>query len=216
MTGLHPEVLPPDQREALERLAPVLDPGGFYLGGGTAVALQVGHRRSLDLDWFTREPMGDPLVLARSLEETGIEWEVESVDEGTLHAYATGVRVSFLEFRYPFLRPTIEAGEFGCRLAALEDLACMKLSAVAQRGERKDFIDLHVLGERIDLPEMLDLYREKFEVRDIGHVLHSLTYFDEAEATETPAMLVDLSWDEVKDELRRRVREFVRGRGGST
>lgn len=90
----------------------------------------------------------------------------------------------------------------------------MKLSAVAQRADRRDFIDIYVIGDRVELPEMLDLYREKFGVRDIGHVLHSLTYFDEADATEMPAMLRDLKWDEVKDGLRRRVRDFVRARRG--
>ena len=107
--------------------------------------------------------------------------------------------------------PLLVSTELGCRVASLQDLACMKLSAISQRGDRKDFIDLYVLGDEMDLPGMLDLYREKFEVRDIGHVLHSLTYFDEADATEMPAMLRAIAWEDVKADLRRRVREFVRG-----
>lgn len=212
LSPLHLEVLPPEQRDALSRLGPVVDDRGFYLGGGTAVALHLGHRRSVDLDWFTADPMGDPLVLAASLREAGLGLEVQSVDEGTLHGAVNGVRVTFLEYRYPLLRPAHELPELGGRIAALEDLACMKLAAVAQRADRKDFIDVHALGRHLDLSEMLDLYRQKFDVRDIGHVLHGLTYFDETDATEMPAMLEEVSWDEVKESLHRRVREFVRDR----
>lgn len=158
--------------------------------------------------------MGDPMALAASLRDARGEVQVESVDEGTLHGSVNEVWVSLLEYRYRLLRPTRAVPELGCRLASLEDLACMKLSAIAHRSDRKDFIDIHVLADRIDLPEMLDLYREKFEVRDIGHVLHSLTYFDEADATAMPAMLRDIGWEDVKADLRNRVRAFVRGRQG--
>ncbi len=60
----HVEVLAPAQRRVLGRLGPVLTARGYYLAGGTALALHLGHRRSVDLDWFTPEPLGDPLGLA--------------------------------------------------------------------------------------------------------------------------------------------------------
>ena len=208
---LHPEVMPDAQRELLEGLGPVATELGFYLGGGTAVALHLGHRRSVDLDWFRREPIPDPMVLARDLERAGIDLQVESVDEHTLHAVASSVRVTFLEYDYPLLRPLLEWPEFGCRLASPEDLACMKLSAVASRGARRDFVDLYaLLGTGLDLPTMLNLYREKYRVRDIGHVVMSLTYFDDAETGAMPRMLTEVSWDEVRGGLEERVAAYLR------
>ena len=82
--GLHEEVLARGHKRALSALGPVMEAAGFYLGGGTAIALQLGHRRSMDLDWFTSETLGDALVLARRLEDQGLPLEVRLVRMGTL------------------------------------------------------------------------------------------------------------------------------------
>jgi hypothetical protein len=87
----------------------------------------------------------------------------------------------------------------GCNLAFLEDLACMKLSAIAQRGARKDFCDIYALGKKFfSLKEMLDFYQKKFNIRDIGSVLYGLVYFDDAESERMPRMLWDINWGEIK------------------
>lgn len=217
MTDFHAEVLPDPQKDLLGELGPVAERKGFYLGGGTAVALHLGHRRSDDFDWFTPDPMGDPLRLAEELRSGGMELSTLEVDRGTLHAEARDIRVSFLEYRYPLLRPLLEWRDLRCAVASLEDLACMKLSAIGRRGEKKDFVDLYAVSERgFSLSELLEMYREKFDVRDVGHVLRSLTYFDEAEQAPMPAMLLDLDWGRVKEELRRCVEAFVRGGGDGT
>jgi len=207
---LHPDVMSQSQRELLRRLGPVASKEGFYLGGGTSLALQLGHRRSLDLDWFGEKPMGDPLLLANRIRDAGTVLVVEAVDEGTLHADAVGTRVSFFEYRYPLLRPLVRWEEYGCMLASLEDLACMKLAAIAGRGDKRDFVDVDALaGRDMEFAEMLDLYRQKFEVRDIGHLLFSLTYFDDADQTSLPEMLHDVDWAQVKRRLQDQVRAFV-------
>src|SRR4029077_4097628 len=97
-----------------------------------ALALRLGHRRSVDLDWFAGEPLGDPLLLARRLQDAGIKFRTEQALAGTLHGTVSWVRVSLLEYRYPLLKPLVPVRSFGCTLASLEDLAAMKLSAVAQ------------------------------------------------------------------------------------
>ena len=87
----------------------------------------------------------------------------------------------------------------------------MKLSAIANRGARKDFVDLYALGRSgLALDRMLDLYREKFQTREVGHVVFSLTYFEDAEAEEMPEMLWELTWDEVNDTVRRWVLDLAR------
>jgi hypothetical protein len=120
----------------------------FYLGGGTALAIHLGHRRSVDFDWFTQEHITDPLRLAQDLNDQGIVFVTRSIERGTLHGSVSGVQVSFLEYRYPLLQPLVAWPMFGCTLASPEDLACMKLSALAQRGAKKDFIDIYALGIR--------------------------------------------------------------------
>jgi hypothetical protein len=204
------QVLPVTQRTVLRQLAPAVTPAGFYLAGGTAVAIQLGHRQSLDLDWFTEERLGDPLRFAERLRRVGVALAEESFEAGTLHAQCDGVPVSFLEYRYPSLAPRIWWAEYGCELASLPDLACMKLSAVAGRGARKDFIDIFAIGTtHLNLAEMLDLYRRKYDTTDIGHVVMSLSYFDDAEAEDMPRMVWQVSWAEVKRSIERWVIEFT-------
>lgn len=198
---LHLEALTAAQLRALRRLGPLLEERSFYLAGGTALALQLGHRRSADLDWFTGQTVRDPLLLARNLQAAGLPLVVAGSERGTLHGTVSGIRVTLLEYRYPLLSPLI-AGLFSAPLASLGDLAAMKLAAVAQRGSRKDFVDLYALGRRIPLARMLRLYQRKYGVRDIGHVLFALTYFDDADVERMPRMLLEFSWPAIKDVIR--------------
>jgi hypothetical protein len=206
----HLEILPDIQQDVLSNLGPVVDEDGFYLGGGTAVALHLGHRRSIDLDWFVAEDFGDPFRYASRLNDTGIKFEVRETARGTLHGTVERVKVSFLTYRYPLLESTASIAGFSCQMASLDDLACMKLAAAAQRGSKKDFIDIHAIIESgWTLPQMLSRYQSKYKVDDVGHVVMSLTYFDDAEREPMPMMLVDRDWETVKSTLREDVRAFA-------
>ena len=199
LSGFHVEVLPQNQSRALAALGPSATREGFYLAGGTAVALHLGHRQSVDFDWFTAAALDQPLELAERIRSGGVALEVDRVEPGTLHSRVLGVRTSFLRYAYPLIDETVPWPEFSCVLASLEDLACMKLAAVAQRGARKDFLDVFAIGrERITLARMLELYQRKYGIRDVGHVLAGLCYFDDAEREPTPALLASLEWAEVK------------------
>jgi hypothetical protein len=207
----HEEALGVRQGKVLAALAPQLEGTRFHLAGGTAVALWLGHRRSVDFDWFTPEPLGDPLLFARQLQQD-LPFHVGTVARGTLHGTLYGVRLTFLEYRYRLLEPPTPWPEQACELASLRDLACMKLSAISQRGAKKDFLDLHALGTAggLDLPGMLADYREKYETRDIAHVLYALTYFDDAERERTPAMFWPVRWPEVRETIRSWVGQATR------
>ena len=197
---LHREALGRPQRLLLPRLAPLARHHGFYLAGGTALALQLGHRRSVDFDWFREDPIDDPLRLAAGLRTPDFRFETDRVEKGTLYGRASGVRVSFLEYGYPLLRPLREVE--GLRLASLEDIAAMKLAAVAQRGSKKDFVDVFALGQHFGLGDMLASYRKKYGVADAGHVLVALAYFDDADRERTPMLLQRQSWPDVKATIR--------------
>ena len=208
--AFHLEAIEAVQHDLLRRLGPVVTARGFYLAGGTALALYFGHRRSVDFDWFTGEPLDDPLRLAQALRDASIEFTTGQVEPGTLYGTVHDVLVSFFAYRYPQLGAPVDWPAYGIKLAALDDLAAMKLSAIAQRGAKKDFIDLHALLRRHrPLPDLLDTYRRKYRTDDIAHLLYALVYFDDAEREPTPTMLWDLDWATVKLDIRDQVRQIA-------
>ena len=207
--SFHAEALSATQSDVLRQLGPVMTERRFYLGGGTAVAIHLGHRRSLDLDWFSSERLADPLRLAQELRDEGILFTTSQVERGTLHGSVASVRVSFLEYRYESLAPFVFWPEMGCNLASLDDLAAMKLAAIAQRGAKKDFLDIYALGLRhVPLADMLRLYRRKYSVQDIGHILYGLAYFADADKERSPKLLWEDDWRNVKRTIQGWVRDF--------
>ncbi|HWY87748.1 MAG TPA: nucleotidyl transferase AbiEii/AbiGii toxin family protein [Gemmataceae bacterium] len=203
----HPEILSRRQLHVLAQLGALLTRNGFYLAGGTAVALHLGHRRSVDLDWFTAERIPDPLSLAQDLREAGVAFVTGQVAQGTLYGTVGGVRVSLMEYRYPILAALRSWRRPGIRIAARADLAAMKLAAVAQRGAKKDFVDVYALGRRsCSLRQMLGWYQEKYSIQDIAHLLYSLAYFDDAEKERMPRLLWDMNWRKMKETMRRWLR----------
>ncbi len=208
--SFHPKALSTVQERVLRKLGPIMMQWHFYLGGGTMLAIYLSHRHSVDLDWFTGEGIADPMRLAQDIRDKGIPLTTSQVERGTLHGTTSGVRVSFLEYRYPLLKPLVSWPQFSCQMASMEDLACMKLSALAQRGSKKDFVDIYTLGLRhIPLKEMVRLYQQKYSVKDIGHVLYGLTYFDDADRERMPRMFWDLDWRTVKKTIQEWVREVA-------
>jgi hypothetical protein len=196
------------QISVLKSLGLQMLPRDFYLAGGTALAIHLSHRISVDLDWFTPNSFADGMMIAQSLRDSGIELEIEQVSPGTLHGSVKGVRVTFLQYQYPLLKPLEQWREMNCPLASLEDLACMKLSAIAQRGARKDFCDIYALGKKaFSLSQMLGFYQKKFGIRDIGSVLYGLVYFDDAESERMPKMLWDVKWREIRSTILKWVKE---------
>lgn len=206
--SFHPEILTGQQQEVLQILGPMVTAEGFYLAGGTAVALLLGHRQSDDFDWFLEGDIADPLGLVRNIQDAGVPFRTGQIARGTLYGIVHEVRVSFIEFRYRLLDSLVPWPEPGCRLAGFKDLACMKLSAIAQRGARKDFIDLYALLRKgFSLADMLGWYQEKFKVQELGHVLYSLVYFADAEAEPMPRMIWNADWQKVKQTVQEAARQ---------
>lgn len=191
-------ILTDAQQTVLELLSRIGEARTFYLAGGTALALFLGHRRSNDFDFFRAKEFV-PQDLLSALRETG---EVEVLQEaaGTLTVGLRGVPVSFFRYDYPLLRPLHES-PWGLPLADPEDIAAMKLAALSGRGSRKDFVDLYVYVQEIaPLRQILDRFREKYRgiTVDPYHLLRSLTFFDDAEAEAMPELLRGVTWDEIK------------------
>ncbi|MCI0652629.1 MAG: nucleotidyl transferase AbiEii/AbiGii toxin family protein [Planctomycetes bacterium] len=208
--AFHPEVLPPEQLAALRSLAPILRRDEFYLGGGTAVALQLGHRRSIDLDWFTDRDL-DPDALATTLRRSGVAIAIREVARQTLHAEIGGVPASFFSYSYAQMQKPINWQEVQCDVASIPDLAAMKLAALAQRGARKDFADVYAIARAVmPLREMMVQYSTKYQTRDLGHVLVALSYFDDAEREPPLEMIWPDRWEYMKTAIQSWTKDLAR------
>jgi predicted nucleotidyltransferase component of viral defense system len=205
---MYAEVLGARQLKLLKAVSMAMTHAGLYLAGGTAVALHLGHRHSIDLDFFSSQAV-QPEIIAELL-NTHAKFETKSVGAGTLHGLANSVKVSVIEYRYPLLEPVVMWPEVACQLASPADLACMKLVAITQRGTKKDFVDLYALGQNtFTLQEMLTLYRRKYQIVDQAHVLYALGYFEDADAEEMPRMFWDVDWRKIKRTIENWLRELA-------
>lgn len=209
----HEEALPEDCRRAFTRLSAVRMAGDFYLAGGTALALRLGHRISVDLDFFSQK------IRLRETERRNLQDEISAtgpiqVDEqkdGTMYIRMSGTRVSFLHYAPPLMA---RADQWkGRRIAPAMDIGAMKISALIGRGSMKDFLDLYVLTTRlIPLKDILMKAQNKFpHAADFtAQALRALVYFKDAETEDPPRMLEPVSWRDVKKHFEREVRALSR------
>jgi hypothetical protein len=191
-------VLTATQQAVLERLSAVPVVHTFYLAGGTGLALHLGHRRSVDFDFFRQEQF-DPNRLLAELGSLG-PGPVHQAQQDTLTVELRGVATSFFAYAPAPVRALVPS-PWAFKIAAVEDIAAMKLGAIAGRGSRKDFIDLYcICRQRLPLAEALRVFDEKFRgvPYERYHLLKSLTYFDDAEAEPLPDMIASVPWKDVK------------------
>ncbi len=191
------EVLPDQVPGHLETLSRSGALTSFYMAGGTGLALQLGHRRSVDLDFFTKDPF-DQSNLAAEIASIG-HFSVESKSSGTLYGLFHDIKLSFFRYQYPLLKDLHHF--LGVPIADAIDIGCMKIDAISSRGARKDFIDLYAIcNEVVPLYEMFRSFDLKYKGIEYNkvHILKSLIYFDEAEQDPLPQMLRRIEWVEVK------------------
>lgn len=173
------------------------------LVGDTSLALQLGHRISIDLDLFGSFDSSLPLEM--------FLFDFENVNKTGSNRFMhffeiDGVKVDFVNYNYPWLNePLIEEG---IKLASIEDIAAMKINAIINRGTKKDFIDIDFLLERYTLVQILELYQKKYEVKDYQMALRSLSYFEDAENEAMPRMLVKKDWKTIKSDIIEKIRSI--------
>ena len=192
------DTLTESQQTLLELLSRIVEVRTFYLAGGTALALHLGHRRSRDFDFFRAEPFV-PQDLLGSLRAAG-DIQVLQEAAGTVTVILCSVPTSFFHYDYPLLRP-LQQSPWNLQLADPEDIAAMKLSALAGRGSRKDFVDLYVYAQEVaPLERVFERFRTKYRgIRvDPYHLLRSLTFFEDANEEAMPDMLRPIGWEEIK------------------
>jgi len=196
-------VLPASQRLALARLSELPIAEDLYLAGGVAIALHLGHRTSHDLDFFGLSPDLDLDRVQAALFASSPRVEVIGRSDATLHVRFEGADLDVVRYPYPVLvKP--RRHETGFRVASLRDLAPMKLAAIARRGLRRDYWDLHAIlttSRSTTLGRVLQDYKRKFGVAesDVYHVLRALSWFEDAERDVVlPRGLSKRHWRDVR------------------
>lgn len=213
-SSLHLDALPKKTWDAFLYCAdslPWLAKGGWYLAGGTALALHVGHRQSEDLDFFVSEPTFDIVRIDRLLEETK-QWKKSFGERGTLYGVLGDAKASFIA--YPFFQPAQPLHRFGhIYILDPRDTAVMKIIAISQRGTKRDFIDLYwICKNRETLSEILDRVGAQYPGQEdnMHHILKSLTYFTDAEEDVAPRLFFTADWEDVKKYFAREVPRVTR------
>jgi predicted nucleotidyltransferase component of viral defense system len=177
------------------------------LVGGTALALQLGHRHSIDLDLFgVLDENVDAYQMADAIQEQGFEVSIESDARNIKMLHVNGVKVDIVNFPLAWLETPIETE--GVRMAGLKDIAAMKLQAISGRGKKKDFIDLYFLLQHLSLEVMFKLFEKKYPRNYLFNVIRSLTYFADAEEDAMPKMFIDIDWEHVKSTIRKAIKKL--------
>jgi hypothetical protein len=205
---MHPETADPSMLQLSKRLG-FLKEFSFYLAGGTGLALQIGHRKSLDFDFFTSKEFATE-ELSSVIKKHYLLIEGEIRRQGTLHCILEGVKSSFIFYDRSLMFPTLVFNSID--VAEWQDIIVEKFRTVGDRGQRKDFYDLYFGIQRLGIDKIVEFTYKKFG-RDINyfHLLKGITYFEDAEKNPEP-MLLDKTvlWIDVKQFFIAHVQDFER------
>ena len=206
------QVLPKAAQNALAVLGKSKLLKNSYLAGGTGLALQIGHRVSIDLDFFTRQKF-NARAMMRALADLPLDFQLEREDWGTILGRLGKTKFSLFSYDYPLLTNTEKFLDIN--IASIKDIAAMKLAAIAERGTKRDFVDLYFILAKekiLTLGEALQLYDKKFKLlrQNKTHLLKAITYFADAEGTDAPRMLKPVAWQEVKKYFEREVKHLAK------
>lgn len=194
---LHISTVEPSTLELLKKLQQLPILRDTRLVGGTALALQLGHRKSIDLDFF-----GQVDVSSQDLQEAlrSIGTLTVLKESKNIHIYVlNGIKIDIVNYTYPWLDDVVCDNDI--RLASPKDIAAMKITAIIGRGTRKDFADIYFLLRRYSLKFILDCYQRKYPDSSTFMAMKSLAYFDDAEEEPMPYMFADITWEEIKKSI---------------
>ena len=201
------QTIEPHTLELLRKLMAMPEMRDLRLVGGTALALQYGHRKSVDLDLFGTTKLNFDEII-RTVEPFGIV-QVLNRTPHILQLSVDDVKVDFVEYScYDWIDNAVV--EDGVVLASPKDIAAMKVNAFIGRGTRKDFVDVFELLKHYSFAEIMNFYRTKYPDYSEYRALLSMTYFEDAEAQVMPVLFIDDDWDKMKKAIIEAVREYQR------
>ncbi len=214
---MHRETIPDPVWRVLLGLSSLGSMRSGYLAGGSGLAVQLGHRVSVDLDFFFTQG-SDHLDVLEELPPLQMSAIVMGQTTGHCVLMIDGVKVDFIRERIPLKHPpiTLALGDATVKVADPVDIGRLKLFSIASRGSRKDFIDLYCLTREVmPLGDLLVEVMEDQKGIRFNRLLFlkGLVDFEEADREVSPVLLWDISWERVKEDLTRQVKGLVEGWG---
>jgi hypothetical protein len=207
---MHKECFPEQGWVILNSLKDMVIEHKAILAGGTACALHLGHRISMDLDFFTGMDFQIESVISE-IRKAGHSFQIISEGEGYLVGNIDGIKVSLFKYEYPFLGKSIVYE--GIPVAGVLDIASMKVIAISQRGTKRDFADIYCILQEMPFHNIADHMVKRFGKGRINpvHVGKSLVYFSDADSNPEPEYVKgrDVSWEKIKSFFRNHVRQYV-------
>lgn len=175
------------------------------LVGGTSLALQIGHRKSIDIDLFGILNVEFDILIdeLKTLGEVVLLKNSKNIHSLLIN----DIKVDIVNYNYKWLtnKMTIDNIYF----ATIEDIAAMKLNAIMGRGSKKDFIDLYFILKNYTLTTLMDFYSKKYHDGSIFLVLKSLAYFEDADEQEMPFMFHNTSWQTIKNNIKKALANYI-------
>lgn len=205
---LYTNTVAPETLNLLKILMTIPELADFPLVGGTNLSLRFGHRVSVDLDLFTNTPF-DPEDVFSAIVKTLPQTVKIDARKQSIWLTINDVKVDLILHEYPYIQgvETIDT----IRLLAVEDIIPMKLEAMATIGVKKDFWDIVELLNHFTLAQMLQFHQQRYPNSDVGHIVLSATYFEDAEKERADPMgLTGVTWKQVKDRMKQAVDHFVK------
>lgn len=202
---LYYKTVSPNLVTILKRLMSFSELSEFRLVGGTALALQIGHRKSVDIDFFCSKEFDNKrlqLFLQKKFEKFVLDWQN---NEGFV-ARIDGVKVVFFSWHIPFIYPIIEIESI--RMADKREIAAMKMEAITGRKEKKGFVDVAALLREYEFKELLSPFKLRYPFISHKFVIESLTAIDYADESVNPEMIIDYKWKDVKKDIQTNVERY--------
>jgi hypothetical protein len=207
---LYTKTVEPGTFSLLKKLMKLSALQPFSLVGGTALSLRYGHRSSIDLDLFYHEKFDHSIIENELRLEFRDNFNFESGHKNIgLFCYLNKVKVDIVYFPHLPIAPFLT--EKGIRIYSSADIAAMKIQAILGRGKKKDFWDLHELLKHYSLQQIIDWHKQKYPSQMLAiSIPNAITYFTEADESETPVSFKKQTWESVKKDISRVVRDYLR------
>jgi len=204
---LQQNAVEPATLELLKQICALPQFANFALGGGTNIALRLGYRVSVALDFFTNIPYQNSAIF-QAITKAFPSAELLFEQNQTMMFIIGNVKVDVVLYPFKWLLP-FETTE-GARLISLDDIIPMKLQALSNRFSKKDFWDIAFLLNSFALAQMVEIFKLKFPAIDVGYIIHSLTNFDDANLEPSPVQLLPKTWEEIQLDLQQAVIEHTK------
>jgi Nucleotidyl transferase AbiEii toxin, Type IV TA system len=194
-----PFIIAPETFRLIQELQSLPELNGFYLVGGTSLAMQIGHRNSIDIDLFSQDEFDENYILSLLTPK----YEVKEIfrRKHTIISLINNIKTDFIKHTYPFILPPIT--EEGITFLSKEDIAAMKLHAIIQSGKRlKDFIDIYYLLQHFSMNQMVKFFSQKYTYTNPMIAVKAVNFFgDIDESIDPPKLVKPISLKQIKKRI---------------